>query len=186
MQTTRKPRPVILATILQMLVALAFLSVPILGLVYGSASQAAAEAELTRQGVSPAVLTEFGIAFDESGIATLVPAAVALILVTLALRNLVGSRTSRVLTWFFLPLVLVGNYLIMASNAAAVQTLQSVFKDHPTARNINVQALLDASGGAYPTWVPFLQDARFVVVTAGSLLIIVLLALRSASFRKTA
>jgi hypothetical protein len=183
-----RPGGVTFAAVLQLLIALAFLSIPFIGFVHGADIQAAAEAEMVRQGFSASVLAEHGLAFDESGFATLMPVAVAVIMAGLALLNLTGRRIGRTLSWVFQPLVLLGNVAIVLSNMSAVQAVESLFQSSGDAslRNIDVQALLDAANSAYPGWVTSLVDARSIVVTLGSVLVMVLLALPSARayFRK--
>ncbi|WP_018347522.1 hypothetical protein [Longispora albida] len=57
---------------LQFLFACAFLIAPVAGMVYGADVQAAAEAELARQGFSGSLLADKAIRFDESGVAMIV------------------------------------------------------------------------------------------------------------------
>lgn len=189
-QKKRRPRSVVVAAMLQLLVALAFVSVPILGAVYGADVQAAAEAEVVRQGHAADALAKINVRFDESGVATVIPVAIALSLATVALLNLAGKRVGWILSWIFQPLVLVGNFAIMVSQMSAAQALKSAFQSSgdATLRNIDAQAVLDAAGSAYPGWLPVLVNTRFVVVTFGSALVLVLLGIRSARayFRKDA
>jgi hypothetical protein len=44
-----------------------------------------------------------------------------------------------------------------------------------------VKAFVDAAAGAYPAWFPYVVNARFVLTTLGSLLVISLLAVPSAN-----
>jgi hypothetical protein len=41
---------------------------------------------------------------------------------------------------------------------------------------INVRGFVDAARGAFPSWLPYLIGVRFVLVTVGSLLVIIVLA----------
>jgi hypothetical protein len=187
-QKKSRPRSVTFAAMLQLLIALAFLSAPIVGFVYGADAQAAAEAEVVRQGFPAAVLAENNIAFDEGGAATVLPVVVALGMTTLALLNMAGKRVGQILSWIFQPIVLAGNVAIMASQRFAAQAVESAFESsgNATLQSIDVQALLDAAESGFPGWLPYLVNVRFVVVTLGSVLVIVLLAIRSARayFRK--
>ena len=177
-----RPRSVTATAVLQILVALAFLSTPAIGLVYGSAVQAAVDAEVARQGLPSSVLAENGIAFNETGAAILIPAVVAAVLVVLAVLDLRGSRIGRVLTWIVAPLVLLGNFAIVASQAGLAQALEAMFDSsgNPALQAIDVPALLAAADSAYPGWLSLAVDTRFAVVTAGSVLVLVLMALPSA------
>ncbi|HVQ44300.1 MAG TPA: hypothetical protein VMT30_05035 [Candidatus Saccharimonadia bacterium] len=188
-QTSRsRPQAVTVVAIVQALIGLAFLSIPIIGLMYGAQVQTAVDAEMVRQGHSTALLTQNHISFTENGAATIVPTIVALIMITLAWLNLAGKRAGLILSWVLQPLVLAGNFLIMASQAAVVSTLESVFKSTGDAalQSLNVQKLVDAAFNAYPSWVSSLVNARNVVVILGSILILILLAIPSTRgyFRK--
>ena len=163
----------IFAAILQLLVALAFLSIPLVRHLYGPAAKAAAEAELTRQDVPVTVLEENGLRFDAGGHETAVPAAVATVMVVIAALNLAGEHWGQTLTWVFQSLVLVGNCLILYSQLTAIRSVRAAFKrkGDPTLLRIDVPALLDAAGSAFPHWaMPTLQNIRHTVVFAGSLL----------------
>ncbi|MFI6577128.1 hypothetical protein ACIBFB_15120 [Nocardiopsis sp. NPDC050513] len=183
-----RPRVVTAAAVLHWAIALAFLSIPLIGLVYGADVQAAAEAETARQGQDPGVLAEHGLAFDETGAALWAPVSIAALVAAVGATVLAGKRFGRVLSWIFLPLVLIGNGLIMASNAAAADTVQTLFDESgdPALQSLDAGALLDAAYSAYPGWLPAVESARFAIVTLGCLVAVVLLALRPARthFRK--
>lgn len=51
----------------------------------------------------------------------------------------------------------------------------------PTLRDINVRAFVDAANRTFPGWLRHLVDLRFALVTVGSLLVIVLLAMPAAN-----
>ena len=186
----RKCRPgsVTLAATLQLLAAVAFLIYAAVVLVYGADAQAAAEAEVARQGLPADVLAQNGVRFDEGGAATMFPVAVALGLATLALLNLAGSRVGRVLSWIFQPIALVAEVLILVSQLSVARVLESTFErsGDATLRSIDVQALIDAAQQASPAWLPYVVFARSALATLGSLLVIALLAVPSAKayFRK--
>jgi hypothetical protein len=90
---TIRPRGVTYAATVQLLIAVLFVSVPLIGVIWSADVQAAAEAEAARQGSSAGVLAEHGISFAERGLAIAIPVAVAGIVVVLALLNLAGKRT---------------------------------------------------------------------------------------------
>jgi hypothetical protein len=183
-----RPRTVSIAAILHFAIALAFLSIPLLGLVYGGEVQAAAAAEVARQGQSPDVLAANGLSFDEAGSALWAPAAIAALVAAIGVIALLGRRIGRLLSWIVLPVVLAGNFLIIASNAAVTQAVQGLLDDSGDAalQSLDAQALVDAAYSAYPDWLPALLGFRFAVVTLGCVLAVVLLALRPARvyFRK--
>ncbi|MBE1531499.1 hypothetical protein [Actinomadura algeriensis] len=160
-----------LAAVLQLLVAVAFVSIPLVRHRYGPAAKAAAEAELARQDVPPAVLAEHGLKFDASGHETAAPVAIAAIMVTVAALNLADHDWARPLTWVFSSLVLLGNAAILYSQLTAAKSVRAAFerKGDPTLLRIDVPALLDAAEGAFPHWVmPVLQNIRHTIVFAGS------------------
>ncbi|GAA2441308.1 hypothetical protein GCM10010191_66860 [Actinomadura vinacea] len=164
------------AAVAQLLVALAFISIPMLRHRYGATTaKANAEAELRRQGVPTGVLAENKLNFDAAGHETAVPASVAAVMVTVAALNLAGNHWGQLLTWVFSSLVLVGNGLILWSQLTAVQSVQKAFerKGDPTLRRIDVPALLKAAESGFPTWTPILQNVRHSMVFAGSIIALV-------------
>lgn len=162
----------IFAALMQLLVALAFVSIPSVRHRYGNPAKATAGAELTRQGVPVAVLEENKISFDASGHETIAPVTVAAVMVILAGLNLSGSHWGQVLTWIFQSIVLIGNALILHSQLTAVKSVKAAFarKGDPMLERIDVPALLKAAENGFPSWVPALQNVRHTVVFAGSVL----------------
>ncbi|GAA2144923.1 hypothetical protein [Glycomyces algeriensis] len=183
-----RPTAVTIAALLHFAIALAFASIPVIGLLYGADVQAAAEAETARQGQDPALLAANGLAFDEHGVAIWAPFAIAAAIALVGVILLAGKRIGRLVSFIVLPLVLAGNALIMASNATAAAKVQALFdaSGDATVRSLDAAAILDAAFAAYPDWLPALEGVRFAVVTAGCVLGVVLLALRPAReyFRK--
>ncbi|MGN9838416.1 hypothetical protein ACTMTI_09885 [Nonomuraea sp. H19] len=163
------------AAALQLLIALAFLSIPLVRHLYGSSAKTNAEAELTRQGIRTTVLEENKLSFDASGHETYVPATVALVMTVLAVLNLSGIEWGQTLSWIFQPVVLVGNFLILYSQLTAAKSVQAAFarKGDPMLQRIDVRALLKAAESGFPTWVmPILQNIRHTVVIGGSVLVL--------------
>ncbi|MFD3440424.1 hypothetical protein ACFWU3_23275 [Streptomyces sp. NPDC058685] len=168
-----------IAAALHLLIATAFVSIPMVRARYGARAQAAAEAELDRQGVPATVLAENKLRFDAGGHETAVPLGVALTLAALAVLNLTGNALGATLSWILQPIVLLGNVLILHSQLTAVRTVRAHFakSGDATLRRIDVVALLDAAEKAFPSWVlPGLQNVRHAVVMAGSIAVLVLLA----------
>jgi len=187
-QKKRRPRSVTFAATLQLLLALTFLISTIVSYLYGPDAQAAAEAQVVSQGYPAAVLTQNNVRFKEGRIQFALPIAIVLALAALALLNLAGNRVGRILSWIFHPIMLIGGGYIIAGQVFTAQFLESAFKNsgNATLENINVQAVVDAAAQAFPTWLPYLLDAKFALATLGSLLIIILLAVPAAKtyFRK--
>ncbi|MER6952256.1 hypothetical protein ABT294_50430 [Nonomuraea sp. NPDC000554] len=179
--TKRRPRTVTLAGLLQVLFALAFLIAPVAGLIFGADVQAAAEAELTRQGLSPSILAQNNVHFDEGGYALVLPVSTALIAGLLAWLNLAGKRAGRILTLILQPIFLALDVFILTSQASKVQYLQSIVGE-----GANAQAVLDAADHAYPAWLLPLSEGRLIFTPLASIAVIILLLLPSARayFRK--
>ncbi|MEV0298134.1 hypothetical protein [Nocardia sp. NPDC050710] len=166
------------AAIAQILIALAFISIPIVRHRYGKAAEAAAHAELTRQGVRPEVLAENGMRFDAGGHETWAPVGIASVMTALAALNLAGNEGGVTLSWIFQILVLLANGVILYSNLTAATSITAAFakKGDPELARIDVKRFLDAAEGAFPRWVmPYLQNARHAIVFGGSLLVLIAL-----------
>ncbi|MER6998591.1 hypothetical protein [Streptomyces sp. NPDC000410] len=163
------------AAILQLLVAAAFLSIPVVRARYGAKAKAAAEAELTRQGVPVTVLAENNLRFDAGGHETVVPVSVSAVMVAVAGLNLAGNDWGHLLTWIFSSIVFLGNVAILYSNLTAVKGVEAAFKrkGDPMLLRINVAAFLKAAENAFPSWTWILQNVRHTVVFAGSALALV-------------
>ncbi|MFC6879138.1 MULTISPECIES: hypothetical protein [Actinomadura] len=172
----------ILVAALQVLVALAFLSIPLVRHRYGASAKANAEAELARQGVPITVLEDNKMSFDASGHETAAPAAVAAVMAVLAGLNLWGSDWGQTLTLVFQSLVLAGNALILYSQVTAVKSVESAFarKGDPVLGRVKVPALLKAAESGFPSWTPVLQNVRHTVVFAASALALALAATAAA------
>lgn len=166
------------AAVVQLLIALAFVSIPVVRHRYGGGAGAHAEAELERQGIPVRVLKENKINFDASGHETWAPGSIALVMAALAVLNLSGSHWGEVLSWVFLPLVFLGNLAILYSQLTAVKSVEAAFKrkGDPMLQRIDVPALIEAAGKGFPAWVmPILQNVRHAVVLGGAVLAMVAL-----------
>jgi hypothetical protein len=151
---------------MQLSVAGAFVSIPVVRARFGATATAAAHAELRRQGVRTTVLEENGMRFDASGHETWAPVSIATVLAATAALNLVGSSWVAVLNWIVLGLVLAINCVILWSNLTAVGSVQAAFarKGDPELARVDVAALLKAAESGFPRWVWILQNARHVIV----------------------
>ncbi|MEU7034842.1 hypothetical protein ABZ958_14300 [Streptomyces sp. NPDC046237] len=168
-----------LAAVMQLLIALAFVSIPVVRHRFGPAATTAAEAELSRQGVRPGVLAENGLRFDASGHETWAPVSVAVVMTALAALNFAGSGWGQTLTWIFQSLVIVMNGLILYSNLTAVSSVRTAFerKGDPELARIDVPAFLTAAENAFPGWVRIQQNIRHAIVFGGSAVALVALIL---------
>ncbi|WP_433465305.1 hypothetical protein [Spirillospora sp. CA-128828] len=160
----------VLAAVMQLLVAVAFVSIPVVRHRYGPAAKAAAEAELRRQNVRPQVLEENRLRFDAGGHETAAPATVAAIMTVTAALNLAGADLAQLMTWIFSSLVLVMNAGIVYSNLTAVKSVQAAFrrKGDPELARVEVAPFLKAAGDAFPRWVRLQTYLRNTTVFAGS------------------
>ncbi|MEV0250219.1 hypothetical protein AB0H76_26725 [Nocardia sp. NPDC050712] len=166
------------AAIAQILIALAFVSIPLVRHRFGPAAQAAADREVRRQGVRPEVLGENGLRFDAGGHETWAPVSFALMMLAAAALNLAGNEWGRTLSWVFQIIVLLANVLIVYSNLTAVPSVTAAFaeKGDPELARIDVKAFLDAAENAFPRWVMrHLTYARHTIVFGGSLLVLIAL-----------
>jgi hypothetical protein len=182
----RRPYSVVFAATLQLLTVLPFLLGTFVVLVYGAGAQAAAEAEVARQGLPAAVLARHGVTFAGSETLAIV---LALILVALASLNLAGKRTGRILSWVFQSILFVMGAVIIPGQLFTTQFLKSSFMDSgdPMLARIDVPALVGAVTHVMPGWLSSVNIAKLALTTVGSILVVVLLALPSsrAYFRKS-
>ncbi|MBG0814567.1 hypothetical protein [Planomonospora sp. ID82291] len=161
-----------LTATMQLLVAGAFVSIPLVRHRYGATAMAGAQAELARQGVRTTVLTENGMRFDAGGHETAAPAAVAAVMTALAALNLTGGDWAGPLTLILQSLVLAANCLILYSQLTATASVQAAFarKGDPMLARIDVPALLKAAEDGFPAWTWTLQTVRHTVVFGASVL----------------
>jgi hypothetical protein len=157
---------------MQLLVAGAFVSIPLVRARYGATAMAAAEAELVRQGVRPTVLTENGMRFDAGGHETAAPVGVAVAMVIAAGLNLFGSDWAQLVTWILQSLVVAGNCVILYSQLTAAKSVRAAFvrKGDPMLARVDVPVLLKAAEDGFPSWTWTLQNVRHVVVFGASII----------------
>ncbi|WP_433513009.1 hypothetical protein ACQP2T_56785 [Nonomuraea sp. CA-143628] len=181
-QERRRPRSVVLAAALQLLAAVPFLVGSAVVLFYGAGAQAAAEAEVSRQGLPPAVLADHGISFGSNLADLPLALGIAVILVTLALLNLRGNRPGRLLSWVLQPILFVAGSVIVPSQVFTAQVLESSFKNSgdPVLERIDVPAMVDAAAHVMPGGLLYVNIGKLALTTLGSLLIVTLLATSSA------
>ncbi|WP_433598145.1 hypothetical protein ACQPXH_20465 [Nocardia sp. CA-135953] len=173
---------VVIASLLQ--VGLAGMFVVMLGAyrTAGPRAQRAADAAAARQGVAPEVLAEHGVRLDEGREAFIAGYAIAAVLIVLAVLVLTGIEIGRVLSWVVEPLVLFGVGFVTTMQVFAMRMTVSAFAklDDPRVRGLDIGTVLQAAVDALPSWYRPAIVARWLLATAGSLAVIVLLALPSA------
>jgi len=159
-----------LAAVMQLLVAVAFVSIPLVRHRFGPAAKAAAQAELRRQNVRPEVLEENKLRFDAGGHETAAPVAVAAAMLLTAGLNLADAGLAQPLTWVFSSLVLLLNAGIVYSNRTAATSVQAAFrrKNDPELARVQVAPFLEAAENAFPAWVRVQTYIRNTIVFAGS------------------
>jgi hypothetical protein len=169
---------VLLVTI-DLVIAAAFVSMPIVRDRYGAAAMAAAESELAGQGVRTTALTENGMRFDASGHESAAPLSIAAIMIALAGVNLADPAVARPLNWVLLTLVLLTNTVIVYSNHTAVSSVRAAFrrKGDPELIRVDIPALLAAAEAGFPAWTWTLQTLRNIAVFGGSVVGLAALAL---------
>ncbi len=174
-----RPRAVVFVVVTQLLTVLPFLLSIIVVWTFGADAQVAAEAELTRQGLPASLLAEHAVSFGSNTAETPLPAAIIAVLVVLALLNLTGRRAGQVLSWVFHPLLAVAGALIVPAQLFTASFLAASFRDSgdPVLGQVDVPKLVEAARAAMPSWLSVVDGAKLVLTTAGSLLVIVLLAL---------
>jgi hypothetical protein len=168
---------VLFAALLQFLLSAVFLVIAGVVLRYGSDAQRAAEADVVRQGFPAEILARHQVRFDESGAEALVPVAIGMCFGARAWLNLSGSGLGTMLSWILQPILLVGGGIVTASQVFARRSIASAFDKSGDAvlQRIDVSAMVDAAMASFPAWLHYLIATRFVLVTVGSLLVIVLL-----------
>jgi hypothetical protein len=162
---------------MQLVVAAAFVSIPLVRAHFGPVATVGAHEELARQGVPASVLAENGMRFDAGGHETVVPVTVASVMAVLAILNFAGSSWATPLTWIFQSIVLAGNALILYSQLTATRSVQAAFaRKGGQLAGIDVPALLSAARDGFPAWVWTLQNVRHGAVFGASILALVALA----------
>ncbi|WP_067824833.1 hypothetical protein [Actinomadura kijaniata] len=157
---------------LQILTALTYLAVPLVGHRHGAAAQRAAETEIRRQGRTPAVLAEHGLDFTASKASVAVSVMIAAGLAALAVLNLADQPLP---TWILQPILLVAGGFITTSQVFVDRYVENALRRSDTA-TIDVKALMGAAKEVFPGWFRPLVIARFLLTTVGSLAILVSLA----------
>ncbi|WP_232668796.1 hypothetical protein [Pseudonocardia sp. TRM90224] len=176
----QRPIAVTAAAALQAVTAVPFVLGTVVVLGYGASAQAAAEAEMTRQGLPPSLLVEHGIAFGSNTAELPFAIAIVVVLAALAVFNLRGSRAARTASWVVHPVLLVAGTLIIPGQVFTTWYLSTAFAADPALSRIDAAALVDAAAAAMPGWLLYANIAKLVLTTVGSMAVVALLALPSA------
>jgi hypothetical protein len=167
----------ILISIIQQLIAVSFAAMAIVARRYGAAAQRAAEDEAARQGLPHGALAGHGIQIEESKAETALPLAIAAAFAALAGLNAAAVPAGQTLTWILQPLILLAGGIVTAAQVFVVRHVQAAARrsDDPAMRSADAKAIITAAQAAFPRWVRPLIILRFLLVTVGSLLVLVLL-----------
>lgn len=177
------PWTVALAAALQAATAVTFVAMTFLALRHGDDAQKAAEAEVAAQGLPSDLLVRGRVNFRETAMEGLLPLAIAGVLAVLAALNLAGIDVGRVLSWVLQPIVLLLGGVVTAGQVFAMRQLQTAFAssgDEDLAR-LDVAKVIAAAVGEFPGWFRPMVVGRFLLVTAGSVVIVLLLAVSASS-----
>ncbi|MEV4017747.1 hypothetical protein AB0J35_45385 [Nonomuraea angiospora] len=177
------PVSVVIASTLQYALAVLFLVLSVLVHTHGERAQRAAEAVVTRQGLPAGVLARHGVKFAESVVELLFPLAICAALATLASLGLAGSGAGRTLSWIAAALLMTAGAFVTGSQVFAARYVEAAFKKskEPGVRELDGGAVVRAAQEAFPAILRPLIVLRFVLTTAGSPAVIVLLATPAAS-----
>ena len=180
-----RPWTVTTAAVLQVLLAVFVIAQSGITLLYSSDSAHAAEAELEAQGFTGSDLPQ-GTSFEGNPLSVGIPGLIALFLIVLALLNAAGKRPARLITWILQPIVLICGGFTAVSAFFLATFLEAGVEAENGPDGLDVQAVVDAANGVYPAWTDIITYGVAVLVTLGSIAVIVLLAVPSANayFRK--
>jgi hypothetical protein len=163
---------------LQYVTAATFLIIGVAAYRYGAAGQRAAETEVTRQGFPVEILARHRVRIEESSAELMLPLGIAVILATLATLDLAAPAIGRTATWILQPILLIAGGPITAGQVFTVRFVEAAFRKSRdcAARAVDVRRLMEAASAALPAWLRPMVVTRFVLVTLGSALVLLLLA----------
>jgi hypothetical protein len=155
----------------------------VLALRRGSDAQEAAEAEVVAQGLSHDLLVRGRVNFGEGAREALIPLAIAGVLAGLAGSNLAGIGAGRVLSWVVQPLLMLLGGIVTGGQVFATRQVRSAFAESGDAElaRVDVAKVMAAAVSVFPRWFRPLLVGRFLLVTAGSAAVVVLLAVPASS-----
>ncbi len=166
-----------LIAVLQYATAATFAVIGLTAYRHGDAAQRAAEDEVTRQGFSPDLLTRHRVRVAESLAELVFPLAIAAVLAVMATLTLAAPGPGRTVTWILQPILLLAGGFITGNQVFVNRFVAAAFRRSPDteARAVDIGAVLDAASGAFPRWLRPLIVIRFLLVTFGSVAVLLLL-----------
>jgi hypothetical protein len=166
-------------SIIQFLLAVTFFIVPFVALRYGDKAQEAAERYVSEQGVDSRLLSKNGFRVAESRIEILFPLAIAVVFTTLGLLNLLSHDLGKTASFVVHIIFFFAGGFITASQVFVIQfteNLLSKSSDHDL-RRVDAKALIGEVNAIFPTWLRAIIVTRFILSTAGSVVIVLMLIL---------
>jgi len=156
------------------LLALAFIIIPIVGQKYGERAQKAAEKSVADQGFDSGILLKSSVKMTESKLEMLLPFAFAVAYVIVAVISITGSHLNHMLLWIVEGFTLIVVGAVTAQQVFVASFLERAFKKAKDERlhEINVKQFITAAQAEFPSWLHGLQVMRFVLATAGSLVVL--------------
>ncbi|WP_344887679.1 hypothetical protein [Nonomuraea antimicrobica] len=177
------PVSVVVASMLQFMLAATFLALALAVHTHGARAQRAAEAVVTGKGLAVDVLARHRIKFAESVAELMFPVSIAVVLAVLGVLGLAGAGAGRILSWIVAGILMTAGGLVTGSQVFAVRVVVAAFRksSDPAVRALDGRAVAEAAERAFPGWLRPVIVIRFVLTTLGSLAVIVLLATPGAS-----
>lgn len=165
----------LVVVVVQVLLALTLLVAATVALRHGGSAQAAAEAEVQRQGFDAGLLARHRIRHAETTAESLLPFGIAGLLVVLAALNTQGAGLGRAATWVVTPVLLLAGSVITGGQVFADRYVEASLRRSDEASGIDAQAVNAAAKAQFPSWLRALVVTRFTLVSAGSVAILVTL-----------
>jgi hypothetical protein len=160
-----------------LLLALTFIIIPLVGQKYGRRAQNAAEKAVADQGLEPGILLKNGVKMTESKVEMLLPFAFALAYLIVAIITLVSGQINHTLLWIIEGFTFLVVGAVTAQQVFIASFLTRAFKNAKDEHlhKVNVKQFITAAQSEFPSWLHGVQVMRFVLATAGSLVILALL-----------
>lgn len=176
------PVSIVVAAVLQLLLAVVFVVMLIAFGSIGPRAQRAADDAAERQGIAPEALAQHGVRIHAGRGAHIAGYAIAAALTVLATLVLTGTPAGRWLSWFLEPLVLIGVGYITTMQVFAVRLTESALAkvDDPRLDGLDIRVVLQEATRTMPSWFRPAIIARWILATAGSAVVIALLSTASA------
>lgn len=167
--------PSTVISMIQGLTAATFVIIPAIAFRYGRQAQRAAEREIATQRLPGDLLTRSRINFSESAAASLLPLGIAAVLAVMAALNMTESQAGRALTWALQPLLLIAGGVTTAGQVFPAAYARAAMRRAGITEAVDTRAVIREAAAAFPAILRPLTVARFGLVTAGSVAVLVLL-----------